>query len=259
MYGWRGRVGAVNPSRGDTLIYEFYKAAPEGVVIVPAALGVQAVRADQLTAILDRYEAAVRELVYEECDVIVVGGSPPVLTGPPGTEERLLAAAQRVAACPVFLHIRAEVEAVQAVGARRIALGAPYPHAVTQLWQAYFEKQGIEVVASHTLDIERNIELAKLPPHAAYRVGREVFERAGGAVDAVHLTCPRWPTLTVLERLEQDLGVPVTSSSQAVIYGALRRLRLRDPVAGYGSLLASLARAGLPSPPAPLPHSGRGE
>ncbi len=242
MYGWRGRVGSINPSRGDTLMYEFYKAAPEGVMIVPAALGVQAVRADQLNAILDRYEAAVREMVYEECDVIVVGGSPPVLSGPPGTEERLLAAAQAAANVPVFLHIRAEVEAVQAAGGRRIALGAPYPTKITDLWQAYFEKQGIQVVASHTLDIERNIELAKLPPHAAYRVGREVFERAGGAVDAVHLTCPRWPTITVLDRLEQDLGVPVTSSSQSVIYGALRRLRIHDRVPGYGSLLASLAR-----------------
>ncbi len=241
MYGWRGRVGSVNPSRGDTLIYEFYLAAPEGVMIVPTALGVQRVVADQLTAILDRYEAAVREMVYEECDVICVGGSPPVLSGPPGTEERLLSTAQSAANVPVFLHIRAEVEAVQAVGARRIALGAPYPCAITEKWQAYFEAQGVEVVASHTLDIERNIELAKLPPHAAYRVAREVFERAGGAVDAVHLTCPRWPTLGVLERLEQDLGVPVTSSSQSVIYGALHRLRIADPIAGYGSLLASLA------------------
>ncbi len=63
MYGWRGRVGSINPSRGDTLMYEFYKAAPEGVMIVPTALGVTAVRADQLNAILDRYEAAVREMV----------------------------------------------------------------------------------------------------------------------------------------------------------------------------------------------------
>jgi maleate isomerase len=249
MYGWRGRVGSVNPSRGDTLIYEFYKAAPEGVMIVPTALGVQAVRADQLNAILDRYEAAVREMVYEECDVICVGGSPPVLSGPPGTEERLLDTAQSAANVPVFLHIRAEVEAVQATSACRIALGAPYPTKITDLWQAYFEKQGIEVVASHTLDIERNIELAKLPPHAAYRVGREVFDRAGGAVDAVHLTCPRWPTLTVLDRLEQDLGVPVTSSSQSVIYGALHRLRIHDPISGYGSLLASLANR--PAQPAP--------
>ena len=40
----------------------------------------------------------------------------------------------------------------------------------------------------------------------------------------------------------------VTSSSQSVIYGALRRLRIADRIDGYGSLLASLARAAQPAP-----------
>ena len=30
MYGWRARVGHVAPSRGDTLVYEFYRMLPEG-------------------------------------------------------------------------------------------------------------------------------------------------------------------------------------------------------------------------------------
>lgn len=30
MYGWRARIGHVAPSRGDTLLYEFYKMFPEG-------------------------------------------------------------------------------------------------------------------------------------------------------------------------------------------------------------------------------------
>ena len=83
MYGWRGRVGLVHPSRGETLMYEFCKVAPEGVIPVSTALGVQRLVVDQLSAILDRYEAAVREMVYEECDVIQLGGTPPVTSGIP--------------------------------------------------------------------------------------------------------------------------------------------------------------------------------
>ena len=29
MYGWRAKIGHVAPSRGDTLVYEFYKMLPE--------------------------------------------------------------------------------------------------------------------------------------------------------------------------------------------------------------------------------------
>jgi maleate isomerase len=249
MYGWRGRVGLVHPSRGETLMYEFCKVAPEGVIPVGTALGVQRLVVDQLGAILDRYEAAVREMVYEECDVIQLGGTPPVTSGIPGTEERLLERARAVASVPIFTGVQAEIEALRAVGARRVAVGTPYTEALTDKFRAYFEEQGFAIPVAHGLGIERNIELSKLPLHAAYRVGREVFERAGGAVDAVHLTCPRWGTITVLERLEQDLGVPVTSSSQSTIYGALARLHIHDPIVGYGSLLASLARpSALPAP-----------
>jgi maleate cis-trans isomerase len=242
MYGWRGRVGLVSPSRGETLHYEFCKVAPEGVIPVGTALGVQRLVADELGAILDRYEAAVREMVYEECDVIQLGGTPPVTSGVPGTEERLLERARAVASVPIFTGVQAEIEAMRAVGARRVAVGTPYTEALTAKFQAYFQQAGFEIPVAYGLGIERNVELSKLPLHAAYRVAREVYERADGAVDAVHLTCPRWATITVLERLEQDLGVPVTSSSQATIYGALARLRIHDRIDGYGSLLARLGR-----------------
>ena len=34
MYGWRACVGHVAPSRGDTLVYEFYRMLPEGFMIL---------------------------------------------------------------------------------------------------------------------------------------------------------------------------------------------------------------------------------
>ena len=34
MYGWRVRIGHVAPSRGDTLVYEFYQMLPAGFMIL---------------------------------------------------------------------------------------------------------------------------------------------------------------------------------------------------------------------------------
>ena len=34
MYGWRARIGHVAPSRGDTLVYEFYQMFPEGFMLL---------------------------------------------------------------------------------------------------------------------------------------------------------------------------------------------------------------------------------
>lgn len=247
MYGWRGRVGMVSPSRGDTSIYEFYKVMPEGLVAVPASLGVQRLTTDQLSAVLDRYEAAVREMVYEECDVIVLGGTPPVTSGQPGTEERLQERARSVASVPVLLGVQAEVEALRAIGARRIAVGSPYTEELNTKFQRYFIQKGFDVVGTKAHKVERNVEIAKLPEYVSYRLARELFAEYGD-VDAIHLTCPRWATIGNLERLEQDLGIPVTSSSQSIFYGVLRRLRIRDRITGYGSLLARLEHAEAPAP-----------
>lgn len=148
MYGWRARVGLISPSRGDTLIYEFCKMSPDGVVPVLATLGVQRLSTDQLSAVLDRYEAAVRELVYEECDVINLGGTPPVTSGPPRTEETLLERARAVAGVPVFSHVQAEVEAIRIAGMSRVAVVAPYTHELTAKIQAYLRLKGINVAAS---------------------------------------------------------------------------------------------------------------
>jgi maleate cis-trans isomerase len=46
------------------------------------------------------------------------------------------------------------------------------------------------------------------------------------------------PTLPVLDILETDLGKPVISSASAMMWHALRRSGVRQPIPGYGRLLA---------------------
>jgi len=157
-----------------------------------------------------------------------------------GFERDLLARAQRQTSAPVVALVRCEVEALEAVGARRIAIGAPYTEELTEKFAAYFRAAGFEVVATRSLGIERPVEMAQLPPDASADVARALRREAPGA-DAIHLTCPRWPTLGKLADLERELGVPVTSSSQSVVYGTLRRLGIAEARPGFGSLLERLA------------------
>lgn len=239
--GWRGRVGMVHPSRGDVLMYEYYRAAPPGVILVPAALNLRALTVAELERVFESYESAVEDLAYEQVDVVVLGGSPPVTLKGYGFERQLVARAQRKIAAPVVALVRCEVEALAAIGARRIAVGAPYTRSLTDKFAAYFAEAGFEVVATRCLGIERPVEMAQLPHDASAELARALFREVSG-VDAIHLTCPRWPTLLGLERLEHEFGLPVTSSSQSVLYGTLRRLGIRDELRGFGSLLAGLAR-----------------
>lgn len=236
----------MNPSRGDVLMYEYYRAAPPGVIVVPAALNLRALTVAELERVFESYVSAVEDLAYEQVDVAVLGGSPPVTLKGHGFERRLVDRVQPLINAPVVALVRCEVEALQAIGAHRIAVGAPYTRALTDKFAAYFREEGFEVVATRCLGIERPVEMAQLPHDASAELARELFREAG-AVDAVHLTCPRWPTLLGLDGLEQDLGVPVTSSSQSVLYGTLRRVGVADEIRGFGSLLSRPAREPAPT------------
>ena len=57
---WRARIGLVNPSRGDVLLYEYYRAAPAGVIVVPAALNLKRLDSAELDRVVDSYVDAVR-------------------------------------------------------------------------------------------------------------------------------------------------------------------------------------------------------
>lgn len=230
----------VHPSRGDTLMYEYYRAAPPGVVIVPAALNLKELSAAELDRVYEAYEAAVADLAYEEVDIVVLGGSPPVTHKGYGFEQVLIERAQRLVKAPVIALVRCEVEALRAVGAKRIAIGAPYTPALTEKFAAYFRDAGFDVVATRCLGISRPVEMAQLPLDRSAEVVRALAHEAPEA-DAIHLTCPRWPTVANLDALEREIGKPVTSSSQSVLYATLSRLGIHDAIRGHGSLLERLA------------------
>jgi len=76
MYGWRARVGHVAPSRGDTLVYEFYRMLPEGFMIFNTTGTIRQLVDADFEKQLQRIEEATLELADNNCDVIIIGGSP---------------------------------------------------------------------------------------------------------------------------------------------------------------------------------------
>jgi maleate cis-trans isomerase len=122
--------------------------------------------------------------------------------------------------------------ALERLGVRRLALGAPYSAATTAQGKAHLEAHGFEVVGCDNLKEVTNIydETAE----RAYRLARTVD---CAEAEAVFLTGTGMPTLPVLEALEDDLGKPVLSSASAMMWHALRLAGVHQPVSGYGRLL----------------------
>jgi maleate cis-trans isomerase len=149
-----------------------------------------------------------------------------------GQEQPLIDRIARAAGAPVLLAAHAARDALHHLGVRRLALGTPYPEAISRQGRAYWEASGFEIVGYHRLaDV---VDIYAESEERAYQLARRAHVPQA---QAVLLSGTGLPTAAVLETLERDLGTPVISSNQACLWRALRLAGVREPVPGFGRLL----------------------
>jgi len=240
MYGWRARIGHVAPSRGDTLVYEFYKIFSEGFMILNTTGTVRQLVDGDFEKHLERIEEAVQDLVENQCDSIIFSGSPLFTRLPFGSDRQLGQKLSDKFGVPVAAGLTAEVEALKAMNCKKLVVGTPYPEELNDRLKRHLEASGLEVLQIAGYGVRKNADLTDLPVHASYKIAKRLYAKAGDA-DGVFIACPRWPTLPDVELLEQEIKKPVVTSSLACIWYAMKLIDVKENVRGFGRLMASLA------------------
>lgn len=240
MIGWRAKIGHVAPSRGDTFVYEFYRILPDGFLLLNTTGTIRKLVDDHLERQLERLEEATVDLAENGAEFIILGGSPIFTRLGHGSDREVAARLQAKAGVLVAAGLTCEVEALKHMGIKKVVVATPYPDPLTKRVADFLTASGFEVLGAEGLGVERNADLGDLPEHAAYKIARKVFFAAPGA-DGIFLPCNRWPTARIISLLEQETGKPALSSGMCNIWYALHRLRVREKIAGYGKLLATLA------------------
>ena len=239
MYGWRARIGHVAPSRGDTLVYEFYKMFPEGFMMLNTTGTVRQLVDSDFEAALGRIDEAVKDLVENNCDSIIFSGSPLFTRLPFGKDRQLGQQLTEKYGVPVAAGLTAEVEALKAMECKKLVVGTPYPEELNQRLKRHLEQSGFEVLQIAGYGVQKNSQLTDLPVHASYKIAKRLYSKARDA-DGVFVACPRWPTISDVQLLEDEIGKPVITSSVACSWYALKLIDIKEKVTGYGRLMASL-------------------
>ena len=240
MYGWRARVGHVAPSRGDTLVYEFYRMLPEGFQLLNSTGTIRQLVDADFERQLERIEEAAVDLVDNGCDVIILGGSPLFTKLGYGSDTEMGQRLTDKTGVPITAGITGEVEALKAMGLRSLVVATPHEDELNARMKAFLEASGFEVLQIEGYGVRKNSAISDLPVHASYKIAKRLYEKAPEA-DGIFIPCPRWPTIEDVELLEQEIGKPVVTSCQAYIWYALKLIRIRESVTGYGRLMGSLA------------------
>ena len=239
MYGWRARIGHVAPSRGDTLVYEFYRMFPEGFMMLNTTGTVRQLTDGDFEKQLDRIEEAVADLVENNCDSIIFSGSPLFTRLPFGSDRELGNKFTEKFGVPVAAGLTAEVEALKAMNCKKLVVGTPYEEEINQRLKRHLEASGFEVLQIAGYGVRKNAQLTDLPVHASYKIAKRLHAKARDA-DGIFIPCPRWPTITDVALLEGEIGKPVVTSSLACIWYALKLVDIKENVNGFGCLMESL-------------------
>jgi maleate isomerase len=125
------------------------------------------------------------------------------------------------------------VAGFKALGIRRLVLVTPYIDPVNQREVAFLARHGIEVLQQVGLGLVEGQGMASIEPGEWYRLA--LANRHPGA-ECYFLSCTAIRVLPIIAALEADLGAPVLTSNQAMVWHALRTAGIRDTPAGFGAL-----------------------
>jgi maleate cis-trans isomerase len=241
MFGWRKRIGYIGPTVMEVVPYEFYKFAPDGIGLVGVTCNIDDWSADYFDQALAQVTTAAAYLGSRAVDFIVHGGGPLIVARGKGFEEIVVGDIEKASGVPATTGIRAAMEALRHVGARRVAMASPYPQRHDRAMADYLGAYGFDIVRAEGLDVPFK-RLQAVPPEEIKTFVESVVRRAP-ACDAVYLPCPQWQAAQTVAALERDLGIPAICYSHASFFAAFKTLGIKDRIDGHGRLLASLADA----------------
>jgi maleate cis-trans isomerase len=242
MFGWRKRIGYIGPTVMEVVPYEFYQFAPDGVGLVGVTCAIDDWSAEHFDRALAQVTTAAAYLGSRAVDFVIHGGGPLVVARGKGFDETIVNDIAKAAGVPATTGVRAAMEALRHIGARRITMASPYPERHNRAMADYLGEHGFEIVAAEGLDVPFK-RLQSVPP-AEIKIFIEAVLGRSPACDAVYLPCPQWQAAQTVAALERDLGIPVIAYSHASFFVAFKALGITDAIEGQGRLLASLARAG---------------
>lgn len=234
-YNCSHRLGMILPSLNVTIEPEFNSIAPRNVSIHATRLLLEKGTRKDLEKMSVNTEDACKMLESAKVGVILYACTTGSLIGGKKWEKQLIKRMKSSVSVPVVTTAGAVVDAATEMGLKKIAVATPYSDQLNFAERDFFEENGFVVTNLKGLGYFSGEDLHAEPPETAIRLAREVDSEDA---DGVFLSCTDLKTVTVLSKLENELGKPVFSSNAASLWSSLRMLKVEEKVKGCGSLLS---------------------
>lgn len=224
----------------DNVPYQFYRMAPDGVMLMLANLEIADYTVGAVEHELPRLWRHAEALTRAGADRVVLTGVP--VSAALGRERvQAMIAEAKTRGIELDTDLEAIAAAARHVGAKRVALATRWHEPLNDSVARYLKSAGIEVVGRQASgrSMAENATLGAADGmKMAIELGRGALRSAPLAQGLV-LPGGRWLSAHAVPALEGEFGKPVLLNLNASLWAALRAAGRGLPLAGQGLLLES--------------------
>lgn len=221
VYGNKGRLGVIHPATGTVQMTEMRRYLHEDLAIYNIPTPFKKVTKEGLEE-MDKKVLEVAEYFkqFYPVDYVYFGCTSGSFIGGSGYDQRLCRQLQEVTGCKdSCTTTTAVLDALRAVGAKKITMCTPYPEEVNLHEKVYFEEEGFEILSLAGLGKE---DPRTIPQTELDEIYELVMKSWDPNSDTLFISCTGLPSLPLVPRLEKELGVPVITSNLAGIWNISR-------------------------------------
>ena len=129
MYGWRARIGLISPMPGENIEHAFHIYAPEGVSFSSMKMPFPGPTPEGLAILTDQLESTAAKYKGQNLDLIVFGCTSGSFIKGIGWDQECIKRIEKASGSPGLTTSTAVMEALNALGAKSVAVLTPYPDA----------------------------------------------------------------------------------------------------------------------------------
>jgi len=238
IYGHRARIGYTSPPATTEIFpYEFYKIVPEGVTLVITTLAIMKLTSDEVDQSYEISLRAASQMAETGIDLMVFGGVPINISRGFDNVADLIADTAKEIGVPVTTSLNAQMNGLKAVGAKKVAIIHPFneEYSHDNMHRESLTRHGFELTAIKGVG-RPAVELGTIPSEIPLALAREL-KAAHPEIDTISFPCPHWAVSELIQPLEDELGINVTTALQAIVWESLRLCDINDRIDGFGKLL----------------------
>ncbi len=225
-------MGVITLSTNLTVEHEFRHMVPDGVsyhvsrCLIPDASKDEREKESVFLGLEEDILQAGRQVAMSRPQVILFACTVGSFLGNEARHAEISGALTKATGVESITMTSAVLEAVQALGFKKLTLISPYPEGTGKKEKDFLERSipGLRVVSMKHFGIISSFEKNLVPYAMTYGAAKEMVK---SETDGVFLSCAALRTMEIIEPLEKELGIPVVASTQAGLWACLRRCSVR--------------------------------